>query len=234
MTTSTAAIKQGTSFKLSPSALTFSWESCQRCFWLETHGYRSPSIPMPAVFNRIDAHMKTCLQGQQLELCVPGMPASVTRYSDEWVESRKIRLPGHTSTCFIRGRFDTVVEFEDGSFGIVDFKTTERRADHIPLYARQLNAYALALEHPSPRAFGIKPVNRMGLIVFEPDTFLGPGFGVAALAGSLRWIEIPRDDKAFRQFIEEVLTILEQPEPPLGTADCAYCRYRATTRELGL
>ena len=38
---------------------------------------------------------------------------------DKWVESGPIVIPGHRDTCFIRGRFDVVARFDDGTYGII-------------------------------------------------------------------------------------------------------------------
>ena len=44
------------------------------------------------------------------------------------------------------GSLGVVICFDDGGFGVVDFKTSARNSEHIPLYARQLHAYVCALE----------------------------------------------------------------------------------------
>lgn len=215
---------------LAPSSLTFDWEACRRCFWLQANGLRKPYLPFPAVFNAMDAQMKLGFRGRRLDELIVGMPGCVMKYADEWVESETFGLRGRASRYFIRGKFDTVVEFDDGSFGVVDFKVSHRKAEYIPLYARQLHAYALALEHPGPGGFGVSPISRMGLIVFEPTVFLATGFNAAVSAGYLEWVEIPRDDGTFTQFIKGVMGMLDEPAPPSAAEGCVWCRFRDACR----
>lgn len=61
--------------------------------------------------------------------------------------------------AFISGRFDIVVSFDDGTYGVIDFKTSNPSKDSALLYSRQLHAYAYALEHSAPPC--IKPVSSL-------------------------------------------------------------------------
>ena len=65
-------------------------------------------------------------------------------HGEEWVESTPIEVPGRESTCFIRGKFDTVLRFDDDTYGVVDFKTSRISPKHLAKYSRQLHAYAHA------------------------------------------------------------------------------------------
>jgi len=58
--------------------------------------------------------------------------------------------------------------------------------------------------------------------------------GRAILTGSLRWIEVPRDDGAFFGFLAEVISVLDAPEPPGGAPMCQWCVYRDASRRTGL
>ena len=148
-------------WKLSPSDFAFLWEECRRCFYLKVvSDFKRPSTPMPKIFTTIDQLMKQRFAGQRKEEVVAGLPGGVFEYSEHWVESRPLAVPGHASSCFIRGKFDTVVRFDDGGFGVVDFKTSARNSEHIPLYARQLHAYACALEQAAPGRPALSPVRR--------------------------------------------------------------------------
>ena len=224
-------------WKLSPSDFAFLWEECPRCFYLEVvRGFPRPRPAMPKVFTQIDEQMKACCEGRRTETLAPDMPAGVFEFGERWVESQPIDvyLPDAVHRCLIRGRFDTVVRLDDGGYAVVDFKTSERRADHVPLYARQLHAYAYALEHPAPGAFALGPVTRLGLLVFEPEKFAREAGGQGTLTGGLSWIEIPRDDGMLFGFLAEVLSVLERPEPPGGAPLCDWCVYRDASRRTGL
>jgi hypothetical protein len=191
---------------------------------------------MPKIFSVIDEQMRQSLHGRRTDAVSPQMPPGVFEYGDRWVESEPIAVqtPDAIRRCVVRGRLDTVVRVDDGTYAVVDFKTTERSAAQIPLYARQLHAYAWALEHPAPGQLGLGPVSRLGLLVFEPAKFLPAGEGPVALSGALAWIEMPRDDGAFLGFLAEALSLLEEPVPPGGAPLCPWCVYRDAGRRTGL
>ena len=173
-------------WKLSPSDFAFLWEECRRCFYLKVvSDFKRPSTPMPKIFTTIDQLMKQRFAGRRTEEVVSGLPGGVFEYSEHWVESRAVAIPGNTSSCFIRGKFDTVARFADGGFGVGDFKTSARNSEHIPLYARQLHAYACALEQAAPGRLALSPVRCLGLLVYEPSVFEHQPGGNCSLSGSL-------------------------------------------------
>jgi hypothetical protein len=124
-------------------------------------------------------------------------------------------------------------QFDDQSFGVIDFKTASAKPEHLAIYGRQLHGYAYALENPAPGAFGLSPISRLGLLAFEPNNFENQ-VGSASLTGRLSWVEIPRDDQKFFRFLDDVVSLLEQPEPPKASPDCEWCRYRGESRRLGV
>ena len=222
-------------WKLSPSDFAFLWEECRRCFYLKVAiGFQRPRPPIPKIFTEIASEMPRFFANKRTESLLDTLPRGVVEYGEKWVQSEALTTSGHASTFFIRGKLDTVLKLDDGSYAVIDFKTSERKSEHIPLYARQLHAYALALEKPAPGKLSLKPVSRLGLLVFEPAAYSNDVRGNAVLSGSLEWIEIVRDDGSFLNFIAEVLNVLELPTPPGGSPSCEWCNYRDTARRTSL
>ncbi len=222
-------------WKLSPSDLTFLWDECQRCFYLKVvHGFSRPFSPMPKIFNQIDKLMKDFFEGKPTVEISSALPDGVVRFGEKWVTSQPIALPNHHSSCFIKGKFDTVVEFADQSFGIVDFKTSAAKPEHIPFYSRQLHAYAYALENPAPGNLSLSPISRLGLLCVEPVQMDRTQSGQVAYLGNVTWLDCPKDNRQFLDFIDQVLTIIEQPSPPPSNPECIWCKYRDTARSNGL
>ena len=222
-------------YVLSPSDFAFLWEECKRCFYLKVvSGFKRPPGPFPTIFGVIDSAMRARFMDQRTDTMTPDLPSGTMTYGEKWVQSAPIALPGHTDTLTIRGKFDAVVTFDDGSYGVIDFKTSNIKATSIRLYSRQLRAYAYALEHPAPGKLSLSPISKMGLLSYKPDTFSSSADYAASLTGSLNWHEIKRNDKSFMAFLDEVLTVLELPEAPEAAPKCAYCKYRAASRENGL
>ena len=218
-------------FKLSPSDLTFLWDECPRCFWLKLRlDFKRPSAPFPKIFSRIDSLMKDQYADKPLSAFSESLPAGKLYMTGKWVQSEPIELPGHTARVFIKGIFDAVLAFDAGGYGLVDFKTSEASPAHLDFYARQLRAYAYALEHPAPAQLKLSPVSRMGLLVFDPRVLLPQPEGGMALAGAVTWQECAQDQPAFLAFLDQVLSVLESPEPPAPGAECGYCQYRQRSR----
>jgi hypothetical protein len=229
----------GPSFKLSPSDFAFLWDECKRCFYLKVVlGFARPAQPFPRIFGIIDLAMKKCYEGTRSEEMAPGAPAGRVKFGDGWVQSEPMGFPGGTAQCHIRGIYDTVIELDSGGFAVADFKTTAVRPASLRKYSRQLHAYALALEKPAPGMPAMAPVERLGLLVYEPSGFsLGenasPQRRSAALGGSVTWIEVKRDMDAFIAWLGTVLAVLEQPIPPPADTECKMCQYREASRRTG-
>lgn len=220
---------------LSPSDFAFLWEECKRCFYLKiVSSFRRPGGPMPKIFTVIDEQMKVHFTGKRTSDVLPALPSGILDPSGSWVQSTPLTVPRHSSTCVIRGKLDSIVKFDDGTYGVIDFKTSATKAEHVPLYGRQLHAYALALENAAPGNLALRPITKLGLVVFEPHNFSGEHNTPAALTGGLSWVEAPRNDAAFLAFLAEVLDVLELPNPPGGSAACEWCQYRDTSRRTGL
>lgn len=222
-------------FKLSPSDFAFLWDECKRCFYLKVAGgFPRPSQPFPKIFGIIDTCMKNWYEKKRSEDMAEGVPPGVVEFGDGWVESEPLTLPGHASSCYIRGIFDSVIKLDDGGYAVIDFKTTEMRASSLAKYSRQLHAYALALENPSKGNMALSPVTGLGLLVYQPVKFSQANTESASLEGTLTWHGIKRDDGKFREFLGEVMTVLELPEAPKAASGCSMCKYREASRRTGL
>jgi len=143
-------------------------------------------------------------------------------------------MPDHTQCCFLRGKFDALIHFDDGSHGVIDFKTSEPKHAQIPFYSRQLHAYAYALEHPAPDKLGLSPISCLGLLVEAPHATLLATTNEISFHFATTWLEVPYKEAGFLHFIDQVLALLELPEPPLAGEKCGYCEYRQHAREHGM
>jgi hypothetical protein len=213
--------------RLAPSDLTFLWEECRRCFWLKAKGVlKRPSGPFPKIFSRLDQQTKDFFLGSRTEDMAESLRPGQVSFGGRSVRSALLEVPGHRSRVVLGGRIDTALAFDDGTFGLIDFKTAEPKAEHVFFYGRQLHSYALALEDPAFGALRLSPVVQLGLLCVEPLGMVGLGDGVAYNA-TAHFLDIPRDDGAFMAFLSQVLFVLERPEPPDATPGCSYCSYLA-------
>lgn len=221
-------------YKLSPSDLTFLWDECPRCFYLKVlHKFNRPAMPFPKIFTRIDLLMKEFFSDLPSEEISPELPPGRIAYSGKWVNSKPISFPHHTARCYIRGIFDTVLEFADSSYAVVDFKTTKPKPEHITFYSRQLHAYTYALENSKPGSFCLSPVTTMGLLCVEPVSMNRTKGGNLAYEGQVTWLECPKDDEEFLSFLDSVLGLLDSPSAPPANPECKFCEYRDNSRATG-
>jgi PD-(D/E)XK nuclease superfamily len=218
-----------TPWVVSATDLTFLLDSCPRCFYRKVALRQPrPRAPFPTVFGAIDRAMKEGLLGRRADQLALGAPTGVIGSPDRWVKSAPMMLAGCSTPVILRGRLDALVARDDGSDGVVDFKTALPGDAHVPLYGRQVHAYAWALEHPAGgRA---REVSALGLLCFSPGQFEAHGQR-AALLGDLRWVGVPRDDVAFERFLTEVVLILEASEPPPPAEGCGWCRWHTMHRD---
>ncbi len=227
-------------FTLSPSDFAFLWQECGRCFYLKyVAGYKRPFGAFPSIFGAIDGAMRDRFMGAPTGDLTPDLPPGTVTHGEKWVHSQPIHRDGHSATLTIRGKFDTVVTFDDGSYGVIDFKTSNIKPQSVRLYSRQLRAYAYALENPLPGKLSLSPITVMGLLSYTPDTFDAEAStranekGRAVLGGTLNWHAIKRNTTSFMAFLDEVLTLLELPEAPEADPKCNWCQYRESARLTG-
>lgn len=225
--------KPSVCYTLSPSSLTFLWDECKRCFWLQMReGIYRPRIPMPSVFNKHHDVLQRYFDKQPTSLTESALPPGRFHAYEYGVRSSRIELSGVDDCCKIKGRIDHLIAFEDGTFGVVDYKTSVIRETHVAKYARQLHAYAWALERPAGGAELGCTISRLGLLCLEPNALCScSAEHGATMHLNVEWIDIPRDDAGFREFLREVVRLLGRDEAPEPAPDCSYCAYHRTLTE---
>ena len=155
--------------KIAPSDLTFLWDECQRCFYDKVRlGKPRPSGPFPSIFGKLDAAQKNFYAGGSSRRMYGDLPEGEVGYDDMTLESEAIGFDDVGASMFIRGRIDAAMRFNDGTFGIVDYKTSEPKRHHVEFYGRQLHAYMYAAEHPAMGRPGSQAHQPYGAAVLHP------------------------------------------------------------------
>ncbi len=210
-------------------------EACPRCAWIQLHykGEMPFHIPMPGIFIAIDRYTKRLVRGTfestgKLPDWFPEIGKVKGMVSeDELSWSRFFRVDPKLRVT-LRGTPDDILQLDDGTFHIVDYKTakfTETQDVLFPTYDVQLNSYAYIAE-----ATGHAPVTALSLIYFEPltETVRGKHAGAPA-AGA--WLEFRATRKkvplAAKGRIPELLVrareIFDMAKPPRGAGGCENC-----------
>ena len=145
---------------------------CPRCFWMRLRAEKLPfQIPMPGIFSSIDSYVKKVVRNYyDKEKKLPGWFPPVGEIANiaEVPTYRKYYFTEPQSGVTLRGTPDEVFQLKDGSFHIVDYKTsrfTTAQGGLFPMYEVQLNAYA----YIGNRTY-FSPVSVLSLIYLEPDT----------------------------------------------------------------
>lgn len=186
---------------------------------------------MMGIFKRLEGLQMELYDGKPTQEALPDLPAGIIRCGERTVESEPVTPEGTDASWFIYGKIDSLIEFEDGSWGILDFKTTTIGPEKARLYGRQLHAYAYSFENPASKPRILKseaprlgPITKLGLLCFEPSEVSLDDPGLQTYQGEVKWIEIPRDTDAFLSFVGETVDLLKKPMPD-PTPDCDWCKY---------
>jgi len=219
-------------YKLNPSDLTFLYDRCKHCFVLKVkYGIDLPSIPIPSIFSVIASLQKSHYSGKRTEEFCPSLPPGVVRFGEKKIRSKRLQFPDCRNTCYINGRFDMVAELDNGGYAILDFKTGNPNDEKSGMYARQLQAYAVALENPEPGNLKLEPVTHLGLLYFTPDCCEQTQAFQQILKGPIQWIPIERNDERFLGFLREVIILLDGTIPKMEPDKCDWCEFRIKTTE---
>ena len=181
---------------------------------------------MPKIFTRIDDLCKKYFEGKETKELSHLLPDGKVHFGDRWVQSKILIDSQSGRKCVIRGKTDTVIKFNNGEYGIVDFKTGFVKAENIEFYSKQLHAYAFALEHAAYGKPQLFPITKLGLLVTEPDSMSTPNEERFSFNGKIIFQEIKRDDEKFKSFLRDVLAILYSEKPPKPSDDCHFCEYK--------
>ena len=132
--------------RLSPHALAhYGTDWCRRCWWLsQNHQIKPPSMPFPEVTRVADEGMKAAFAGTRLDWL--GINGTVRQDKKIWVLSKPYDVPG--GQLEIGGFPDALVDMDDGTVAVVDFKMTTPMPYPATRYEPHLNAYQYALENP--------------------------------------------------------------------------------------
>lgn len=219
-------------YKITPSEMTFLYEDCKHCFVNRVkYGIDRPSIPIPGIFSIIASLQKEYYADKRTESFCPELPPGKVVLGEKWIQSKPISFEGTESTCYIKGRFDVVMELDDGTYLIGDFKTGNPSEEKTEMYGRQLHAYIYSLEHPEEGSLSLGPITKSGLLYFTPDKYDQVDVTRQILEGDLTWIEVERNDDNFLQFMKDIVILLDGESPPLDPDNCNWCKFRKSTGE---
>ena len=185
-------------------------------------------MPFPSVFGRIDRAMKEFYEGKPTSVISSGtLNAGV-------IKTKKLKIASEPTSylgleIILSGEMDAAIEYENGSEGIIDFKTSSPESAMKPPYWRQLATYRYIREHPDKKQ-SPKRNSSMALLSVCPIEMVRSTEGLALIMQD-SYLPIEVDRSAYAEFIKEAVGVLAMPlDRVRGKEDCPFC---AMQRALG-
>lgn len=202
---------------LSPSDLAFLYEESAWGFYQKySSNIKRPPVIIPKIFTTIDVLTKMTFLNKSMVNFDSSFPDALLVDADQWVKSKPIRNPEYPDfeVC-LRGKIDGLLRFPDMSHSVIDFKTCEISEITLSKYIRQLSCYSYALRHPNSSSdYSVNINDKIGLFVFQPNSFDMNSEGVANLSGDFKYIEYSWNEDDFVKFIsEKIIPLLAGKEP---------------------
>ena len=205
---------------------------CLHCAWVKLHVKKLPFQGFPGIFSTIDRYNKLIVQNHfDREISLPSWLNQLGR-AERYIKpphwsSFKVRDDGSGVT--VRGEADGIFQMANGSYTIVDYKTSKyspAQQGMFQSYDVQLNAYAYIGER-----LGLSPVGQLALIYMEPvtdeETIQDPrliddkgfsmGFEATVVDVALR------PEKLIPPLLKKVKKVDELERPPVPLPGCKDC-----------
>ena len=206
--------------RLSPNNLNYEDRRCDRCFAEAANGEAWPQGPFPGIFAKLDSQQRRYFTDRPTSDVDPGLPPG-TLHNGGRVQSAPHAIGGVDFT--IRGNMDALLRFDDGSVGVVDFKSSTASPQLGDAYRPQLAAYQWALRKPA--SGDPETVSVAGLLVFAPEEMVDTERGRAYLVSST-WIPVEIEDGWFERFLERLVPLVESPSQAPTRSGCEWCLLR--------
>ena len=176
-------------------------------------------MTMPLVGDLADLQEKYYI-GKPSSVISPDLPEGTIARHGGWVASKKLSYAGEETDYIISGKYDLVIEFADGTIGIIDCKFSAKDTNKSEFYRPQLEAYAHAMENPAEG--DAEKVSVLGLMVWSlPTSLTGvePGVNV-----NTSWQPVDRDPAKFESTINKLFKVILGDKPAVVDT-CTQCSY---------
>ena len=217
-------------YKLSPSKFLFGYERCKRCFYLDIRKGLTQPGTFPSIFSKYDIIHKNSTTGMRTEDICIDIPKGIffEGPGSKTLESVDIKCEDGNAG-YISGKGDAFLKLDDGSYAVIDFKTTAMSSDKARDYSTQLHAYKYALENNREGKPHLSPITKLGIIVFEPDIdekMIKTSESSQGIIHKTQWFEIPIDEDNFVSYVKKVVKLLSSQDIPHSVESCQFCDYR--------
>ena len=216
---------------LAPSELDYMPMKCPRCFYLAKIKKISLKNFPPPVFSNFDIVQQEYFKSKNTSNLSTSLPSGKIM--------QKNQLPGRVVSSTLKdnkgrefilgGRPDVVIAFDDQTYGIIDFKTTNIKEDKAESYRYQLEAYRYIFTYPGSIKKGptpkLSPITHMGVLQFFPNEIFGQNNKGCQLNMEMSYSALKQDDKLFMDRITYILDILTNSSIPNINSNCFDCNF---------
>jgi hypothetical protein len=216
---------------LAPSELDYKAKKCHRCFYLEKNKKIATKAFPPPVFSRFDVVQQAYYKDKNTSDLTKKLPEGRIMNKDE-LPGRVVSetLEDNKGRNFILGgRPDIVIKFDQGGYGIIDFKTTKISEDKSENYKHQLEAYAQIFSKPgatkSKKTPLLNPITHMGILQFDPSDIQSHNETSCDMRMNISFSPLKRNEKDFFKNITQIIDIINQSDVPDFTEDCNDCQF---------
>lgn len=215
---------------ISPSDLTFSWSDCKRCFWLKYRFGIVASGMMPGLVTSLSSRQEKWYKDKSSHHFSGALPSGVVDSTGLKVQSLPILIDGEETPFSLVGKYDFLLRYDHGTFGIIDTKIVGKNNGKGDFYWPQLAAYDYILANPATGES--REVETLGLMVWAVGEVAYDGSTDPMISFPTAYEPVDRDPAKFNTFISDVAKVLlgEMPKPGVK---CGNCNYVAAIREVG-
>ena len=218
---------------IAPSDLTFGFSTCKRCIWIKYWYSFELKKDFPLV-KSLSTFQEEYFRRAPMPALDPSLPAGTVKQWGQWVKSKNIVINGAETQWKLRGIYDLLGHYDDGTVGIIDCKVSDSERDNGDFYQPQLEAYAYTLENPlSGKAFSVQT---MGLLIWKlagvaqtrPNEFVSNemGFGVNQV-----YVPVKRDPVRLQKLLTDFISVIDGDFPEAGP-ECHACSFFSSRLEL--
>lgn len=216
---------------LAPSELDYKPKKCPRCFYLEKNKKISPKNFPPPVFSRFDVVQQAYYKDKNTSDLTAQLPSGKILNKDELPGKvvSEILTDNKGRKFILGGRPDIVIKFDQGGYGIIDFKTTKISENKSENYKHQLEAYAQIFTKPgstkSKKTPLLNPITHMGILQFDPSDIQSHSDNSCNMKMKILFSPLVRDEKLFFKDITKIIDILLENKIPAFTEECNFCNF---------
>ena len=207
--------------RISPSDLTFNWSRCKRCFWMiYVHGVKHKGV-FPGIVTSLSSRQERWYKEKYAHDFSATLPSGVVHSTGKMLESTPISIDGKETPFTLGGKYDFLMSYDNGTFGLIDTKVTGK-GGKAAFYWPQLAAYDFILSNP--KSGEARTCETLGLLVWEIADASQHAANKYNVAFNAQYEPVEVNPEKFKNFIDEVVTLLCGELPPSGE-DCDNCVY---------